>query len=138
MKRYLLATPLAALMLVAAALPAFAQGPPDDQGPPEANEPTGNKPEGAGPPEDAPFGSELAGPGGNQSGREGNPGKGLVTATQNFPDEQAGTPFDPCPRPLPLGGTDPGPGFNNAPGGVVFTAPGTPFEGLAEAEPCPE
>jgi hypothetical protein len=134
MRRLLLVLSIAALMaamVVASAMPAFAQGPP------EADEQTGNKPLDAGPPEDAPFGT-ATGPGGNQSGREGNPGQGLVTATQNFPDEQAGTPFDPCPRPLPLGGTDPGPGFNNAPGGVVFTAPGTPFEGLAEAEPCPE
>ena len=121
---------LMAAMLVVMAAPSFAQA-----GPPE--QAVGNKPPDAGPPEAAPFG-EATGPGGNQSGREGNPGKGLVTATQNFPDEQAGTPFDPCPRPLPLGGTDPAPGFNNAPGGVVNTAPGTPFEGLAEAEPCPE
>jgi hypothetical protein len=131
MKRCILAMALTALMLVAAALPAFAQGPP------EFDEQTGNKPPTAGPPAAAPFG-EATGPGGNASGREGNPGQGLGTATENFPDAQVGTPFDPCARPLPLGGTDPGPGFNNAPGGVINTAPGTPFEGLATAEPCPE
>ena len=115
MRRILLVLSVAlvmAAMLVANIMPAFAQG-------------RGEGPQGV-----------ATGPGGNASGHEGtNPGQGLKS--ENFP-EQAGTPFEPCPLPLPLGGTNPEAGFENAPYGVVFTAPGTPFENVNPGEQCPE
>ena len=70
----------------------------------------------------------------------GNPGQGLSgTAQSHFP-EQAGTEnagFQPCPLPLPLGGTHPEAAFTSAPQGVVDTAPGTPFSGVNPGEVCP-
>ena len=119
MRRILLVLSLLAviaMVLAATAMPAFAAG--------RGEGPVGHE------------GVEPAGPGGNQSGHEGvNPGQGLKS--EQFP-EQAGTPFEPCPLPLPFGGTNPKAGFENAPGGVISTAPGSPFENVNPGEQCPE
>jgi|SRR5215212_634592 len=42
-------------------------------------------------------------------------------------------------QPLAFQGTEPEAGFANAPGGVVFTSPGSPFSASNPSpEPCPE
>lgn len=59
----------------------------------------------------------------------GNPGRGLC--------EQAGhTAGASAQQPLPFGGTEPAAAYSNAPQGVVFTAPGSPFSAVNPGE-CP-
>jgi len=90
MRRMLLLVTIAlilAAMVVASAMPAFAQG-------------RGEGPQGA-----------AVGPEG------GNPGVGPQRETVGAKEKQ----------PLPFGGTEPEAGFENAPGGAVCTAPGSPF-----------
>jgi hypothetical protein len=101
MRRILLVLSVAALvvaMMVASAMPAFAQG-------------RGEGPQG-----------EARGPEG------GNPGKGgcqhITVGAREI-------------QPLPFGGTEPEAGFENAPPGVVFTSPGSPFSAANPSE-CPE
>ena len=79
-------------MMVAMAMPAFAQG-------------RGEGPQG-----------EAVGPEG------GNPGQGVPQTQEEHPS--AGESGQ---KPLPFGGTEPEAGFENAPPGVVCTAPGSPF-----------
>ena len=52
----------------------------------------------------------------------GNPGQGVPQTQEEHPS--AGESGQ---KPLPFGGTEPEAGLNNAPGGVVCTAPGSPF-----------
>ena len=52
----------------------------------------------------------------------GNPGQGVPQTQEEHPS--AGKSGQ---KPLPFGGTEPEAGFNNAPPGVVCTAPGSPF-----------
>ena len=52
----------------------------------------------------------------------GNPGQGVPQTQEEHPS--AGESGQ---KPLPFGGTEPEAGFNNAPPGVVCTAPGSPF-----------
>jgi hypothetical protein len=52
----------------------------------------------------------------------GNPGQGVPQTQEEHPS--AGKSGQ---KPLPFGGTEPEAGLNNAPGGVVCTAPGSPF-----------
>ena len=62
------------------------------------------------------------GPQGEAVGPEGgNPGEGIPK------QQEAGTAGESGNQPLPFGGTEPDAGLNNAPGGVVCTAPGSPF-----------
>jgi hypothetical protein len=66
------------------------------------------------------------GPQGEAKGPEGgNPGVGPQQETVGAKEKQ----------PLPFGGTEPHAGFENAPPGVVCTAPGSPFYD-PEAPPC--
>jgi hypothetical protein len=59
---------------------------------------------------------------GEAVGPEGsNPGKGIPK------QQEAGTAGESGKQPLPFGGSEPEAGLNNAPGGVVCTAPGSPF-----------
>lgn len=51
----------------------------------------------------------------------GNPGLGICK------QQERGTAGASGRQPLPFGGTEPEAGFLNAPQGVVFTAPGSPF-----------
>src|ERR671911_919778 len=51
----------------------------------------------------------------------GNPGEGIPK------QQEAGTAGESGNQPLPFGGTEPEAGFENAPPGVVCTAPGSPF-----------
>jgi hypothetical protein len=51
----------------------------------------------------------------------GNPGEGICTQQERGTAGESGT------QPLPFGGTEPEAGFENAPQGVVFTSPGSPF-----------
>jgi hypothetical protein len=61
------------------------------------------------------------GPQGVAQGPEGgNPGQGPSTT----PPGQGDNPDE---QPLPFGGTEPEAGFENAPPGLVCTAPGSPF-----------
>ena len=63
------------------------------------------------------------GPQGVATGPEGgNPGQGVPQTQEEHPS--AGESGQ---KPLPFGGTEPEAGFNNAPPGVVCTAPGSPF-----------
>ena len=50
----------------------------------------------------------------------GNPGQGICK-------HNPGTAGESGNQPLPFGGTKPQAGFENAPQGVVFTSPGSPF-----------
>ena len=52
----------------------------------------------------------------------GNPGQGVPQTQEEHPS--AGKSGQ---KPLPFGGTEPQAGFENAPPGVVCTAPGSPF-----------
>jgi hypothetical protein len=52
----------------------------------------------------------------------GNPGQGVPQTQEEHPS--AGESGQ---KPLPFGGTEPEAGFENAPPGVVCTAPGSPF-----------
>jgi hypothetical protein len=61
----------------------------------------------------------------------GNPGLGICT------QQERGTAGESGRQPLPFGGTEPEAGFENAPRGVVFTAPGSPFSVVNPSE-CPE
>jgi hypothetical protein len=61
----------------------------------------------------------------------GNPGLGICK------QQERGTAGESGRQPLPFGGTEPEAGFENAPGGVVFTAPGSPFSVVNPSE-CPE
>ena len=83
---------LMAAMLLANAMPAFAQG----RG--EGAQGVAKGPEG------------------------GNPGQGVPQTQEEHPS--AGKSGQ---KPLPFGGTEPQAGFENAPPGVVCTAPGSPF-----------
>ncbi len=83
---------LMAAMLLANAMPAFAQG-------------RGEGPQGV-----------AKGPEG------GKPGQGVPQPQEEHPS--AGKSGQ---KPLPFGGTEPQAGFENAPPGVVCTAPGSPF-----------
>ena len=60
----------------------------------------------------------------------GNPGKGLCKNAGRTVGQQDR-------QPLPFGGTEPKAGFENAPKGVVFTAPASPFSAVNPSE-CPE
>ena len=60
----------------------------------------------------------------------GNPGQGICM-------HNPGTAGESGNQPLPFGGTEPEAGFENAPQGVVFTAPGSPFS-AANPQVCPE
>ena len=63
------------------------------------------------------------GPQGEAVGPEGgNPGQGAPQTQEEHPS--AGKSGQ---KPLPFGGTEPEAGFENAPPGVVCTAPGSPF-----------
>ncbi len=59
----------------------------------------------------------------------GNPGKLLCFQGRTVGEEER--------TPLPFGGTEPEAGLMNAPQGVVFTAPGSPFSAVNPSE-CPE
>jgi hypothetical protein len=60
----------------------------------------------------------------------GNPGQGVPQTQEEHPSAgNSGL------KPLPFGGTEPEAGFNNAPQGVVCTAPGSPFYDPT-APPC--
>ncbi len=61
----------------------------------------------------------------------GNPGKGICK------QQERDTAGESDQRPLPFGGTEPEAGFENAPQGVVFTSPGSPFSAENPGE-CPE
>lgn len=61
----------------------------------------------------------------------GNPGLGICK------QQERGTAGESGRQPLPFGGTEPEAAFENAPGGVVFTAPGSPFSIVNPSE-CPE
>ena len=61
----------------------------------------------------------------------GNPGLGIAK------QQEAGTAGASGNQPLPFGGTEPEAGLENAPRGVVCTAPGSPFY-APEAPPCQE
>jgi hypothetical protein len=61
----------------------------------------------------------------------GNPGLGICK------QQARGTAGESGNQPLPFGGTEPEAGFLNAPQGVVFTAPGSPFSVVNPGE-CPE
>ncbi len=61
----------------------------------------------------------------------GNPGQGLCK------QQERGTAGESGEQPLPFGGTEPEAGFENAPQGVVFTSPGSPFSAENPSE-CPE
>jgi hypothetical protein len=61
----------------------------------------------------------------------GNPGVGTCRIQQ---EETAGESEQ---RPLPFGGQEPKPAFENAPKGAVFASPGSPFSASNPAE-CPE
>ena len=63
----------------------------------------------------------------------GNPGQGVPQTQEEHPS--AGKSGQ---KPLPFGGTEPEAGLNNAPGGVVCTAPGSPFFEPELSPPCPE
>ena len=63
----------------------------------------------------------------------GNPGQGIPQTQEEHPS--AGKSGN---QPLPYGGTEPEAGLNNAPGGVVCTAPGSPFYDPELSPPCPE
>ena len=62
----------------------------------------------------------------------GNPGKLLCHQGRTVGEKEK--------QPLPLGGTEPKAGFEHAPGGVVFTAPGSPHsqENPPPEPECPE
>ena len=63
------------------------------------------------------------GPQGEAVGPQGgNPGQGVPQTQEEHPS--AGESGQ---KPLPFGGTEPEAGFENAPPGVVCTAPGSPF-----------
>jgi hypothetical protein len=59
----------------------------------------------------------------------GNPGKGICK-------HNPGTAGESGRQPLPFGGTEPQAGFENAPKGVVFTSPGSPFSAENPSQ-CP-
>ena len=61
----------------------------------------------------------------------GNPGQG------NPKQQSKGTAGESGNQPLPFGGEEPEAGLNNAPRGVVCTAPGSPFYN-PDAPPCQE
>ena len=61
----------------------------------------------------------------------GNPGLGICK------QQERGTAGESGRQPLPFGGTEPEAGFENAPRGVVFTAPGSPFSAVNPSE-CPD
>jgi hypothetical protein len=61
----------------------------------------------------------------------GNPGKGIPK------QQEKGTAGESGNQPLPFGGSEPEAGLNNAPKGVVCTAPGSPFY-APDAPPCQE
>jgi hypothetical protein len=61
----------------------------------------------------------------------GNPGEGIPK------QQEKGTAGESGNQPLPFGGTEPEAGLNNAPQGVVCTAPGSPFFDPS-APPCQE
>ena|SRR5215203_2962034 len=63
----------------------------------------------------------------------GNPGQGIPQTQGAHPSAGESGQI-----PLPYGGTEPEAGFNNAPGGVVCTAPGSPFYDPSLSPPCPE
>ena len=60
----------------------------------------------------------------------GNPGLGIPK------QQEAGTAGASGNQPLPFGGTEPEAGLNNAPQGVVCTAPGSPFYDPDLSPPC--
>jgi hypothetical protein len=60
----------------------------------------------------------------------GNPGLGICM-------HNPGTAGESGNQPLPFGGTEPEAGLENAPQGVVFTAPGSPFS-AENPQVCPE
>ncbi len=66
-----------------------------------------------------------------QGPQGGNPGLGICK------QQEAGTAGESGNQPLPFGGTEPEAGFLNAPQGVVFTAPGSPFSVVNPGE-CPD
>ena len=61
----------------------------------------------------------------------GNPGLGIPK------QQEAGTAGASGNQPLPFGGAEPEAGLENAPKGVVCSAPGSPFY-APEAPPCQE
>jgi hypothetical protein len=61
----------------------------------------------------------------------GNPGIGNCKVQQ---EESAGESEQ---RPLPFGGQEPEPAFENAPQGVVLASPGSPFS-ASNPQVCPE
>ena len=61
----------------------------------------------------------------------GKPGLGICKQQERGSAGESGR------QPLPFGGTEPEAGFENAPQGVVFTAPGSPFSAVNPGE-CPE
>ncbi len=61
----------------------------------------------------------------------GNPGLGICEQQERGSAGESGR------QPLPFGGTEPEAAFENAPQGVVFTAPGSPFSAVNPGE-CPE
>jgi hypothetical protein len=63
----------------------------------------------------------------------GNPGQGVPQTQEDHPSAGESGQI-----PLPYGGTEPEAGLNNAPGGVVCTAPGSPFFEPELSPPCPE
>jgi hypothetical protein len=71
------------------------------------------------------------GPAFAQGPEGGNPGLGICE------QQERGTAGESGNQPLPFGGTEPEAGFVNAPQGVVFTAPGSPFSIVNPGE-CPE
>jgi hypothetical protein len=61
----------------------------------------------------------------------GNPGQGVPQTQEEHPSAgESGK------QPLPFGGTEPDAGLNNAPRGVVCTAPGSPFYNPDLSPPC--
>ena len=67
----------------------------------------------------------------DQGPEGGNPGLGICK------QQERGTAGESGRQPLPFGGTEPEAGFENAPRGVVFTAPGSPFSAVNPSE-CPD
>jgi len=61
----------------------------------------------------------------------GNPGEGIPK------QQEKGTAGESGNQPLAFGGDEPEAGLNNAPQGVVCTAPGSPFY-APDAPPCQE
>jgi hypothetical protein len=61
----------------------------------------------------------------------GNPGPGICK------QQERGSAGESGKQPLPFGGTEPEAGLENAPKGVVFTSPGSPFS-AENPQVCPE